>query len=170
MHIFLMNSTSTHFFIRSHFIRNLVKPGHKLKVERETNKSSKSIDPYACAINKNHQFFDTWLTVRHILSEISHHCYFLEGGNITGHLISTTYKVFPVPSGGLEAPLLLTFSIKSEKMFKLMKSFFNDLYDYAYTGQQAENNDEESGNNEEIDITLTGEENATNENTKMLLK
>ena len=51
-----------------------------------------------------------------------------------------------------------------------MESFVNDLYDYAYTGKQAENNDEESGDDEEIDIKLTGEENATNGNTKILLK
>ena len=39
------------------------KSSHKSKVERETNKSSKSIDQYACAIKIKHQFFDTWLTV-----------------------------------------------------------------------------------------------------------
>ena len=33
-----------------------------------------------------------------------------------------------------------------------MKSFANDLYDYDYTGEQAENNDEESGDDAEIDI------------------
>ena len=61
------------------------KPGHKLKVKRETNKLSKSIDPYACAIKTKHQFFDTWLTVGQIPREISHHCYFFmeEGGDIT---------------------------------------------------------------------------------------
>ena len=45
-----------------------------------------------------------------------------------------------------------------------MKSFVNDLYDYDYTGEQAENNKEESGDNEQINRKLTGEENATNEN------
>ena len=66
------------------------KSGHKLKVERDTNKSSKSIDPYASAIKIKHQFFDTWLTVGHIPRELSRHCYFFmeEGGNITEHLIS----------------------------------------------------------------------------------
>ena len=56
-----------------------------------------------------------------------------EGGNITGHLISTTYKVSPTPAGGLEVLLLLTFSVKSERIFKLMKKFVNDLYDYDYS-------------------------------------
>ena len=86
-----------------------------------------------------------------------------EGGNITGQLISTTYKVSPIHAGGLEVPLLLTFSVKSERigLFKLMKSCFNDLYNYDYTGEQAENNEEESGDDEKIDVKLTGEENAT---------
>ena len=69
-----------------------------------------------------------------------------------GNLISTTYKVFLVPSGCLELLLLLTFSIKSERIFKLMKSFVNNLYDSVYTREQAKNNDEESGDDEEIDI------------------
>ena len=56
-----------------------------------------------------------------------------EGGNITGRLISTTYKVSPVPTGGLEVLLLLTFSVKSERIFKLMKKFVNDLYDHDYS-------------------------------------
>ena len=85
-------------------------------------------------------------------------------GNITGHLISTTYKVSPVPTENLEVALLRTFSVKSERIFKLIKSFVNNLYDYEYTGEQAENNEEESGGDEEIDIELTGAENAANEN------
>ena len=102
----------------------------KVKVEIETNKSSKSINPYACAIKIKHKCFETWLTVGHIPMEISRLCYFFlkEGGNITGHLICTNYKVSPIPAGGLEVPLLLTFSVKSERIFELMKSFVNDLY------------------------------------------
>ena len=38
------------------------KPGHMLKMEREMDTLSKSIDPYACAIKIKHQFLDTWLT------------------------------------------------------------------------------------------------------------
>ena len=83
------------------------------------NRSLKSIDPYACAIKIKHQFSDTWLTVGHIPREISSHCYFSmeEGGNITGNFISTTYKVSPIPAGGLEVPLLLTFCVMNERIF-----------------------------------------------------
>ena len=67
------------------------KSGDKVKVEIETNKSSKSIDPYTCAIKIKHKCFETWVTVGHIPMEISRLCYFFlkEGGNITGHLICT---------------------------------------------------------------------------------
>ena len=130
------------------------KSGDKVKVEIETNKSSKSIDPYTCAIKIKHKCFETWVTVGHIPMEISRLCYFFlkEGGNITGHLICTNYKVSPIPAGGLEVPLLLTFSVKSERIFELMKSFVNDLYGYDSTGEQAKNNGKESSDNEEIDI------------------
>ena len=49
-------------------------------------------------------------------------------------------------------------------------SFVNDLCDYNYTGQLVENNDEESGDEEEIDKKLTGEENATNENNENVIE
>ena len=70
--------------------------------------------------------------------------------------------ISPIPAGDLEVPLLLTFSVKSERLFELMKSFVNDLYEYDYTGEQAKN--EESSGDEEIDIQITVEENLTNEN------
>ena len=51
-----------------------------------------------------------------------------------------------------------------------MKSFVNDLYDYIQTGEQAENNKEESGDDEEIDIKLIGDENATNVNNENVIE
>ena len=51
-----------------------------------------------------------------------------------------------------------------------MKSFVNDLYDYNYTGEQVENNVEESGNDEEIDLKLTGEDNTINKNNEDVIK
>ena len=51
-----------------------------------------------------------------------------------------------------------------------MKSFVNNLYEYDYTGEQAKNNEEESSDDEEIDIQITVEENATNENNKNVIE
>ena len=39
--------------------------------------------------------------------------------------------------------------LKSERIFKLMKSSVHHLYDYDYTGKQKENNEEESVDGEE---------------------
>ena len=44
----------------------------------------------------------------------------------------------------------------------IMKSFDNDFYDYDYTGEQAENSEEENGGGEEIDsykVNKRGERN-----------
>ena len=51
-----------------------------------------------------------------------------------------------------------------------MKSFISDWYEYDYTGDQAKNNEEESSDGEEIDIQITVEENATNENNKIVIE
>ena len=51
-----------------------------------------------------------------------------------------------------------------------MKSFVNDLYEYNYTGEQAKNDEEESSDVKEIDIQITVEENATNENNKNFIE
>ena len=66
--------------------------------------------------------------------------------------------------------MLLTFSVKSERIFKTVKRFVNDLYDYDYTEVQAENNEEESGDNEKVDMKITGEVNATNENNENVIE
>ena len=51
-----------------------------------------------------------------------------------------------------------------------MKSFVNDLYEYDYTGEQPKNNKEKSSDDEEIDIQITVEENATNEYNKNVIE
>ena len=108
------------------------KAGQRVKVEKETSATSKLVDPYACVIKIKYRFFDNWITVRHIPREISRHCYFFmkEGGEISGYLVSTNYKPSPIPAGGLEVLLLLTFSVKNEKIFEQMKEFVTTLYNY----------------------------------------
>ena len=51
-----------------------------------------------------------------------------------------------------------------------MKSFVNNFYDYEYTGELAENNGEENGDDEEIAIKLKGEGNARNENNENFIE
>ena len=56
-----------------HVYRNLswknAKTGQRVKVEKETSATSKSIDPYACAIKIKNRFSDNWITVGHIPRE-----------------------------------------------------------------------------------------------------
>ena len=67
------------------------------------------------------KFFDGWKTVGHIPREIFRHVYHFiktEGGSVTGTVISTKYRPSPIPSGGLEIPLLLKFSCSQQKTVK----------------------------------------------------
>ena len=141
-----------------------VKAGYRVKVEKETSATSKSIDPYACAIKIKNRFFENWITVGHIPKEISRHCYFFmkEGGEISGYLVSTNYKPSPIPAGGLEVPLLLTFSVKNEQIFEQMKEFVTTLYDYEYKGMnEDESKDEDSDDENVIELKLSDGEGQT---------
>ena len=124
------------------------KEGDEVKVELETNKSSNKIDPYACAIRAKEEYFEGWKTVGHIPIEISRHVYFFiksEGGYVNGTVISTKYRTSPIPAGGLEIPLLLTFSCSKAINFGKMKTFVQTLYDYNFNGTiiEEENSDDE---------------------------
>ena len=51
-------------------------------------------------------------TVSHIPSEVSRPTYFSikeEGGRIDGSVLLTCYRLPPIPSGGLEIPLIMSF-------------------------------------------------------------
>ena len=124
------------------------KEGDEVKVDLETNKSSKKIYPYACAVRAKEEYFKGWKTVGHIPREISRHVYFFiksEGGSVSGTVISTKYRTSPIPAGGLEIPLLLTFSCSKAISFEKMKTFVQTLYDYKFTGTviEEENSDDE---------------------------
>ena len=96
----------------------------------------------------------------HIPREISRHVHFFiktEGGKVNGHVKSLTYRSSPIPAGGLEIPLQLTFSCNQEKTLDIMKGFLNSLYDWSYTGLVDETGDEDTDNNidgEEIVISV----------------
>ena len=86
------------------------KVGDKVLVEIKSDKKSKEIDPYCCSIRTsvNQQV----KTVEHIPREISRHIYFFlgdENGHIDGTVKSIDYRPSPIPAGGLEIPLTLSF-------------------------------------------------------------
>ena len=112
-------------------------------------------DQYECAIRAKDKFFDGWKTVGHIPREISRHVYYFiktEGGSVTGTVISTKHRPSPIPSGGLEIPLLLKFSCSQQKTFEKMKTFIQTLYDYNFTGTVKE---EDSSDEEDETVTIS---------------
>ena len=126
----------------------MLKKEMRLKLRSKLTKVKKKIDPYACAIRAKEEYFKGWKTVGHIPREISRHVYFFiksEGGSANGTVISTKYRTSPIPAGGLEIPLLLTFSCSKAINFEKMKTFVQTLYDYKFTGTviEEENSDDE---------------------------
>ena len=106
------------------------KVNEKVKIEIETNQSSIAIDSYACAVKAKEEYFDGWKTVGHAPREISRYIYFFikkENGTITGNVKSLNCKLSPIPSGGLEIPLQLTFSCPVEWVRDKMKDFIDDF-------------------------------------------
>ena len=47
-------------------------------------------------------------------------------------LLSTRYKLSPIPAGGLEIPLWLTFRSPNALTHNKIKDFVENLYDYEY--------------------------------------
>ena len=61
------------------------------------------------------------------------------------------YKSSPIPSGGLEIPLQLTFSCPTEWIQDKMKDFIDDFYSYDFTGIL---HNDESSDDSDIEIDL----------------
>ena len=121
----------------------MLKKEMRLKLSSKLAKVQKKIDPYACAIRAKEEYFKGWKTVDHIPREISRHAYFFiksEGGSVNGTVISTKYRTSPIPAGGLEIPLLLTFSSSKAINFEKMKTFVKTykflkfVKNYKFTG------------------------------------
>ena len=105
----------------------------EISVQLETNEDSKKIDPYCCAIKT--MVSGKLETVGHIPREVSRHTYFYvkkEGERIDRSVLSTRHRPSPIPSGGLEIPLMLTFRSPSYITHHKMKDFMTQLYCYDH--------------------------------------
>ena len=122
----------------------------------ETDKSSFDAGAYAYAIKIKHRYFDAYLTVGHIPREIYRHCFYYnkEGGVITGHVVSTNFKISPIPAGGLEIPPLLAFSAEQLKIHDMMKDFVGNLYDYNYCDQKVSNDQIDDDSDNEVAVSV----------------
>ena len=74
-------------------------------------------------------------TLGHIPREVSRHTYSYikeEEGRIGGSVLSTRYRPSPIPSGGLEILLMMTFRSPRYITHHKMKDFMTKLYCYNH--------------------------------------
>ena len=74
-----------------------------------------------------------------------------KNGKITSNVNQLNYKASPIPSGGLEIPLQLTFSCPMEWVRDKMKDFIDDFYTYDFTGIL---HNDKSSDDSDIEIDL----------------
>ena len=127
-----------------------------ITVEVETNATSRAYDPYCCKISIRKPDRIGPVTVGHIPRELSRYVfYFLhEGGLVTGTVSSVHYRQSPIPEGGLEIPIQMTFSHSSKPIVEKMKAFAETQLvkmEETFRMEVDENTDDE-------EIILEGEE------------
>ena len=140
------------------------KVGDKVAVEIETNEYSKRVDPFCCAIKTLFNSSRKLETVGHIPREVSRHVYFFikeEGGRVDGSVLSTSYRPSPIPSGGLEIPLILTFRSPKFITHQMMKEFMTKLYSYDYEQSNLADDSDDEEDEIHVDIGEVMEDAAT---------
>ena len=60
-----------------------------------------------------------------------------ENGKVFVTVKSLKYKVSPIPSGGLEVPLSLTFLCKEKWVVDTMEKFIQNFYTFEYSGDES---------------------------------
>ena len=93
-------------------------------------------------------------TVGHTPTEVSGHTYFYieERGRIDGSILSTYYRSSPIPSGGLEIPLMMTFRSPRYITHQKMKDFMAKLY--CYDHKSVTENVESDSDSDEFHIEI----------------
>ena len=99
------------YYIYKNLAWNNAKQGYFVTVEIETDKESKKLDPYCCAM-KAMVDIPRLKTIGHMPRVISRHMFFFlkeENGKVDGFVYSTQYQLSPIPAGWLGIQLKLTF-------------------------------------------------------------
>ena len=91
--------------------------GENLSAEKEVGKTALMHDPFSVAWKRKNKEKLIPETVGHVLREISRAVwFFLEvGGKVSGRVCEKKYRPSPIPKGGLEILLKVTFSIPDNK-------------------------------------------------------
>ena len=104
---------------------------------------------------KNHGLWKTGDSLTNCPREVSRHTYFYikEGvRRIDGSVLPTHYRPSPIPSGGLEMPLMMTFRSTSYITHQQMKDFMTKLY--CYDHKPVTENVELDSNRDEFHIEI----------------
>ena len=94
-------------------------------------------------------------TVGHTPREVSRHTYFCikeEGGCVDGSALSTRYRPSPIPSSGLEIPLMMTFRSLRYITHQKRKGFMTKLY--CYDHKSVTENAESDSDSDEFHIEI----------------
>ena len=96
------------------------------------------------------------VTVGHVPLEVSKLCYYFmrHNGEISGVVEDSRHRRSPIPSGGLEVNLKLTFKDLGDIVYK-MKKLIREAYTWEYTGEQPDRDEPvplEEDDEEEIDL------------------
>ena len=88
---------------------------------------SKMSDPYCCKITISRLDRIGPVTVGHIPREISRYVYYFLAmdGVVSGTVINTQYSHSPIPAGGLEVPLWLTFAHRKKWIIDRLRDFIS---------------------------------------------
>ena len=84
---------------------------------------------------------------------------------IEGTVHLTKYRPSPIPAGGLEIPLMLTFKSTRFVTHQKMKDFMTSLYSYEYEPQEINSKDEAND-----DINFIIEQDEDEEDSEVVLK
>ena len=112
------------------------------------------------------KYVTEWKTVGHIPREKSWNVYFFiqqEGGRVYGKLKPLKYKFSPVPSGGLEVPMLLKFEYQDKWVKDTMEEFVETFYFFDFPVDLVVNDEDEEETDFEILDTGNSNENGESE-------
>ena len=118
-----------------------------LQRKHKQTKSRKKIDPYCCAIKAMVDTPPRLKAVGYVPREISRHIFFFlkeKNGKVDGFVYSTQYQPSPIPTGGLEIPLKLTFKSPNFLTHHKMKDFMTNLYSYDYEAKAETDEDDDA--------------------------
>lgn len=130
--------------------------GQSLKVEQEINNVH---DPFAISLGTKipGKLTDKEI-VGHIPREISRFChYFLNyGGKLETRVTCARYRPSPIPTGGLEIPILLIVlkADSTDEVFEEMENLVNSYYIDPDQIVAEEGKDDEEGEGDEIDLDI----------------